>query len=117
MKVLILAIGRSGTTALLHKVASALPESQAFSGGKLKKVAEISGNAVFKHTYNEARGRTFEKFNEHLRQTEYDRKIWIARDPETMHSVVFSSAGTGVPKVPGISTAPSLTWLKRKSET
>ena len=81
MKVLILAIGRSGTTALLHKVASALPESQAFSGGKLKNIAEIDGNAVFKHTYNEARGRTFEKFNEHLRQTEYDRKIWIARDP------------------------------------
>jgi len=81
MKILILAIGRSGTTALLHKVASALPESQAFSGGKLNKATEIVGNAVFKHTYNETQGRTFEKFKEHLRQTEYDRKIWIARDP------------------------------------
>lgn len=81
MKIMILAIGRSGTTALLHKVSSALPESQAFSGGKTDKVAGVSGNAVFKFTYNETRGRTFEMFNEHLRQTEYDRKIWIARDP------------------------------------
>lgn len=81
MKILILAIGRSGTTALLHKVSSALPESQVFSGGRLQKATEIEGNAIFKHTYNDVQGRTFEKFTEHLSQTEYDRKIWIARDP------------------------------------
>jgi len=81
MKIMMLAIGRSGTTALLHKVSAALPESQAVSGGRLEKVNEIEGNAVFKHTYNDVQGRTFEKFKEHLNQTEYDRKIWIARDP------------------------------------
>lgn len=81
MKIMILAIGRSGTTALLHKVSSALPGSQAFSGGKTDKVAGVEGDAVFKFTYNESRGRTFEMFEEHLRQTDYDRKIWIARDP------------------------------------
>ena len=81
MRIMILAIGRSGTTALLHKVGAALPESRVFSGGKPDKVAGINGNAVFKFTYNETRGRTFDLFREHLRHTEYDRKIWIARDP------------------------------------
>jgi hypothetical protein len=81
MKIMMLAIGRSGTTALLHKVGAALPESRVFSGGKPDKVAGIDGNAVFKFTYNETRGRTFDLFREHLRHTEYDRKIWIARDP------------------------------------
>ena len=81
MRIMILAIGRSGTTALLHKVGAALPESRVFSGGKPDKIAGINGNAVFKFTYNETRGRTFDMFREHLRHTEYDRKIWIARDP------------------------------------
>ena len=81
MKIMILAIGRSGTTALLHKVGAALPESRIFSGGKPDKVAGINGNAVFKFTYNENKGRTFDMFREHICQTEYDRKIWIARDP------------------------------------
>ncbi len=81
MKIMMLAIGRSGTTALLHKVSAALPGSQPVSGGRLEKINEIEGNVVVKHTYNEAQGRTFEKFKEHLGQTEYDRKIWIARDP------------------------------------
>ena len=81
MKIMILAIGRSGTTALLHKVGAALPDSRIFSGGKPDKVAGFNGNGVCKFTYNEPKGRTFDMFREHLRQTEYDRKIWIARDP------------------------------------
>ena len=81
MKIMILAIGRSGTTALLHRVGSGLPEAQIFSGGKPDKAVGFKGNGVFKFTYNEPKGRTFDMFRDHLRQTEYDRKIWIARDP------------------------------------
>lgn len=81
MKVLILAIGRSGTTALLHKVGTALPDCKVFSGGTPDKVAKVRGDAIFKFTYNVPKGRTFAMFREHLRETQYDRKIWIARDP------------------------------------
>jgi hypothetical protein len=81
MKIMILAIGRSGTTALLHKMGAALPGLKVFSGGKPDKVAGIKGDAIFKFTYSETKGRTFDLFREHLRQTDYDRKIWLARDP------------------------------------
>ena len=81
MRVLILAIGKSGTTPLLYKVGAARPELQLFSGGGLDRVTKIKGDAVFKFTLSENKGRSFETFREHLSQTEYDRKIWIARDP------------------------------------
>ena len=34
MKILILELGKSGTTAMVYKVAGGLPNCQAFSGGK-----------------------------------------------------------------------------------
>lgn len=38
-------------------------------------------NAVYKHTYNKRKGRTFDLFRDHLTEINYDRKIWMARDP------------------------------------
>lgn len=81
MKILILAIGKSGTTALLHKIGSALPDFLLYSGGKLDKATKTNGDAIFKFTLSEQKGRSFENFREHLERTNYDRKIWIARDP------------------------------------
>jgi len=34
-----------------------------------------------KHTYSERKGKTFEVYNEHISEENYDRKIWMARDP------------------------------------
>jgi hypothetical protein len=36
---------------------------------------------VYKHTYQERKGKSFDLYEEHLRKENYDRKIWIARDP------------------------------------
>ncbi|UCF93505.1 MAG: hypothetical protein JSW39_04905 [Desulfobacterales bacterium] len=81
MKILILGLGKSGTTALVYKVASGLPHCHAFSGGKPGKYVGNYENAVYKHTYNERKGKTFELYKQHLEQEHYDRKIWMARDP------------------------------------
>jgi hypothetical protein len=80
MRILILGLGKSGTTALLHKVAGGLPNCSAFSGGKPGKYLGDYENAVFKHTYSERKGKDFDLYSEHLRKVHYDRKIWIARD-------------------------------------
>ena len=81
MKIMILGTGKSGTTALVFKVAGGLPDCQAFSGGKPGKYLGDYENAVYKHTYHEGKGKSFELFRDHLEQEHYDRKIWIARDP------------------------------------
>ncbi|MEN8688310.1 MAG: hypothetical protein AB1Z51_03475 [Desulfuromonadales bacterium] len=81
MRILILAIGKSGTTPLLYKIGAARPELQIFSGGRLERVEKIHGDAVFKFTMSENKGRSFNAFIDHLSRVEYDRKIWIARDP------------------------------------
>lgn len=81
MKILILGLGRSGTTALLYKIAGGLPGCRTFSGGTPGKIASHHANAVFKFTYNEDKGRTLELFGKHVSEVRYDRKIWIARDP------------------------------------
>jgi hypothetical protein len=81
MKVMILGTGKSGTTALVFKVAGGLPNCQAFSGGRPGKYIDDYENAVYKHTYEESKGKSFELFREHLKKEHYDRKIWIARDP------------------------------------
>ncbi len=81
MKVLILGLGKSGTTALLHKVAAGLPGCNAFSGGKPGKYIGNYANAVYKHTYSARKGKDFDRYREHLRKERYDRKIWVARDP------------------------------------
>ena len=49
MKILILGLGKSGTTAMLYKVAGGLPNCQAFSGGKPGKYLGDYENAVYKH--------------------------------------------------------------------
>jgi hypothetical protein len=81
MKILILGAGKSGTTALVYKVAGGLPNCQAFSGGQPGKYIGDYENAVYKHTYQERKGKSFDLYEEHLQKENYDRKIWIARDP------------------------------------
>jgi hypothetical protein len=81
MKILILGTGKSGTTALLYKVAGGLPNCQAFSGGQPGKYLGNYENAVYKHTYEKRKGKSFDLYSEHLRKVHYDCKIWMARDP------------------------------------
>ena len=81
MKVLILGLGKSGTTAMVYKVAGGLPNCHAFSGGQPGKHIGNYENAVYKHTYEERKGKSFDLYKEHLQKESYDRKIWMARDP------------------------------------
>jgi len=81
MKVLILGTGKTGTTVMVYKVAGGLPNCHAFSGGRPGKYIGDYENAVYKHTYEERKGKSFEVFREHLSKEHYDRKIWMARDP------------------------------------
>jgi hypothetical protein len=81
MKIMILGTGKSGTTALVFKIADGLPNCQAFSGGRPGKYIGDYENAVYKHTYQESKGKSFELYRDHLKKEHYDRKIWIARDP------------------------------------
>lgn len=81
MKILILGLGKSGTTAMVYKVAGGLPGCRAFSGGKPGKYIGAYENAVYKHTYEPRKGKDFELYREHLGREHYDRKIWMARDP------------------------------------
>lgn len=81
MKIFILGHGKSGTTVFLYKVAAGLPDCQAFAGGDPGKHLGDYENAVYKHTYKERKGRTFEIYLEHANEVNYDRKIWVARDP------------------------------------
>lgn len=81
MKIFILGTGKSGTTALVYKVAGGLPNCRAFSGGKPGKYLGNYENAVYKHTYEESKGKSFKLYMDHLKDVHYDRKIWMARDP------------------------------------
>jgi len=81
MKVLILGTGKTGTTVMVYKVSGGLPNCHAFSGGRPGKYIGDYENAVYKHTYEERKGKSFEVFKEHLNKEHYDRKIWMARDP------------------------------------
>jgi hypothetical protein len=81
MKILILGTGKTGTTAMVYKVAGGLPDCHAFSGGRPGKYIGDYENAVYKHTYDERKGKSFELFRDHLQKEHYDRKIWMARDP------------------------------------
>jgi hypothetical protein len=62
-------------------VAGGLPDCQAFSGGQPGKYVGDYENAVYKHTYEERKGKNFDLYREHLAKEHYDRKIWMARDP------------------------------------
>jgi hypothetical protein len=62
-------------------VAGGLPNCQAFSGGQPGKYVGDYENAVYKHTYEERKGKSFDLYREHLAEEHYDRKIWMARDP------------------------------------
>lgn len=81
MKVFILGVGKSGTTALLHKVAAGIPNCKSFSGGHPGKYVGNYKNAVYKHTYSERKGKSFDLYRSHLAKEHYDKKIWISRDP------------------------------------
>jgi hypothetical protein len=78
---MVLGLGKSGTTALLYKIAAGLPGCRAFSGGRPGKYIGEYENAVYKHTYEERKGKDFDLYREHLKNEHYDRKVWIARDP------------------------------------
>ena len=60
MKIFILGHGKSGATVFLFKVAGGLPNCQAFCGGDPDKFAGDYENTVYKHTYSERKGRTFD---------------------------------------------------------
>jgi hypothetical protein len=81
MKILILGTGKTGTTAMVYKVSGGLPNCHAFSGGHPGKYIGDYENAVYKHTYEERKGKSFDLFRDHLKSEHYDRKIWMARDP------------------------------------
>jgi hypothetical protein len=81
MKILILGTGKTGTTAMVYKVSGGLPNCHAFSGGRPGKYVADYENAVYKHTYEERKGKGFDLFREHLKKEHYDRKIWMSRDP------------------------------------
>jgi hypothetical protein len=81
MKVVILGTGKTGTTVMVYKVSGGLPNCHAFSGGHPGKHVGEYENAVYKHTYEERKGKNFEVFREHFNKEHYDRKIWMARDP------------------------------------
>jgi hypothetical protein len=81
MKILILGTGKTGTTVMLYKVAGGLPNCHAFSGGQPGEHIGNYENAVYKHTYEERKNKNFQLFHQHMEKENYDRKIWIARDP------------------------------------
>jgi hypothetical protein len=81
MKILILGRGKSGTTGLLFKVAGGIPNCHAFSGGRPGKFSGDYENVVFKHTHSEKKGKTFNLYQELAAKENFDRKIWMARDP------------------------------------
>ncbi len=111
MKIMILAIGRSGTTALLYKVGAALPDSRIFSGGKPDKVAGFNGNGVFKFTYNEPKGRTFDMFREHLRQRNTTARSGLPVIPGILSSVECFIGGTRDTGAEKSNTWLILTWF------
>ena len=81
MNILILGHAKSGTTIFVFKVAAGLPNCQAFSGGDPVNSLGDHENAVYKHTYNVRKGRNFEIFDDYSKEINFDRKIWMARDP------------------------------------
>lgn len=81
MRIFVLGLGKSGTTALLHKLAASIPNARAYSGGTPGRHRTSHDSAVIKHTFNPDKGRTFDVFRRHFAEQRYDRKIWIARDP------------------------------------
>ncbi len=81
MKILILGRGKSGTTGLLFKVAGGIPNCRSFSGGQPGKYSGDFENVVYKHTHSEEKGKTFELYQELVARENFDRKIWMARDP------------------------------------
>ena len=81
MKILILGRGKSGTTGLLFKVAGGIPNCHIFSGGRPGKYSGDYKNVVYKHTHSEEKGKTFELYQALVARENFDRKIWMARDP------------------------------------
>jgi hypothetical protein len=56
-------------------------QCHAFSGGNPGTELDNYEKAVYKYTYSERKNRDFELFLKHLSEVNYDRKIWMARDP------------------------------------
>ena len=83
MKVLILGTGKTGTTVMVYKVSGGLPDCHAFSGGYPGKHLGDYENAVYKHTYNERKGKSMELIG-------YDCDDWRP-DPNPVIESEFSS--------------------------
>jgi len=66
---------------MVYKVGGGLANCHVFSGGRPGKYVGNYENAVYKHTYEERKGKSFDLFRDHLKKEHYDRKIWMARDP------------------------------------
>ena len=81
MKILILGTGKSGTTAMVYKVAGGLPNCQAFSGGHPGNTSAIMKMRYTSIPMKSAKAKAFDLYKEHLQKESYDRKIWMARDP------------------------------------
>jgi hypothetical protein len=81
MQVFILGLGKSGTTALLQKVAAGLPDCVCFSGGPPGKYLDTYPNAVYKHIFKTGKPEYLLRYQKHMEDTPYDRRIWMARDP------------------------------------
>ena len=115
MKIFILGTGKSGTTALVYKVAGGLPNCHAFSGGQPGKYIGDYENAVYKQTYSERKGRTLDAYREHATEIDYDRKIWMAAILEMLQSVECSSDGTRATWDTGSNTENTSNWSRGRS--
>ena len=80
MRIVIVGLGKSGTTALLYKIAAGLPGCELQPNGTPKKRPPGS-KYVIKSTYNPGKGRTFDLFHKAAESRNFDRLIWIVRDP------------------------------------
>ena len=110
MKVLILGLGKSGTTAMVYKMAGGLPDCHAFSGGQPGKHIGEYENAVYKHTYEERKGKSFELYLNHLKEEHYDRKIWTHVIPAMQRSVGCCIAGKKGTRNKRMNTLLTLIW-------
>jgi hypothetical protein len=111
MKVLILGTGKTGTTVMVYKVAGGLPNCHAFSGGRPGKHIGDYENAVYKHTYEERKGKSFEIFKEHLNKEHYDRKIWMPVTPGMPPSAGCYIDGIRALRETKSNTRPILIWF------
>ena len=80
MRILVAGVGKSGTTALVYKIAAGLPGCELQPNGTPKH-RPAGKSYVVKSTCNPRKGRTFEFFHNFAISGYFDRLVWIVRDP------------------------------------